>query len=127
MNWESLFKSHILERGYDYYVDDKVKIISVDEHKIEACVDGSEDYNVEINIDDGNIIAMECDCPYAAGGNNCKHMAAVLYECFSNEGSIESNKQESDCLTQLIQEKEMLEEEIQHLLTQIPEEEKKFF
>lgn len=23
---------------------------------------------------------MYCSCPYAAGGNNCKHMAAVLYE-----------------------------------------------
>ncbi|MBE5919599.1 MAG: hypothetical protein E7272_07110 [Pseudobutyrivibrio ruminis] len=121
VNWESLFKSHIRERGYDYHADNRVRIISADEHKIEACVDGSDVYEIEIDVDAGNIINMECDCPYAAGGNNCKHMAAVLYEFFSEENS---NKPESDHLTRLIQEKEMLREDIQQLLSKIPDEEK---
>ena len=85
MEWERLFRSHILKRGYDYYTDDKVRINNIDEHRIEACVEGSEAYDVEIDIEECNIIGMECTCPYAAGGNNCKHMAAVLYECFGDE------------------------------------------
>ena len=36
VNWESLFKSHIRERGYDYHADNRVRIIRADEHKIEA-------------------------------------------------------------------------------------------
>ena len=124
MNWESLFKSHIRERGYDYYADNRVRIISADEHKIKACVDGSDVYEIEIDVDAGNIISMECDCPYAAGGNNCKHMAAVLYECFSDEDGIDSKKQETDHLTRFIQEKEILRADIQQLLSKIPDEEK---
>ena len=28
---------------------------------------------------------MSCDCPYAEGGNNCKHMAAVLFAAEDRE------------------------------------------
>ena len=42
-------------------------------------VSGSDDYEVNIYFSDGEIEDMYCDCPYASDGNNCKHMAAVLY------------------------------------------------
>lgn len=124
MEWERLFRSHILKRGYDYYTDDKVRINNIDEHRIEACVEGSEAYDVEIDIEEGNIIGMECTCPYAAGGNNCKHMAAVLYECFDDEECADDYEPESDYLKRFTQEKEELKEDVQHLLSKIPEEEK---
>ena len=124
MEWERLFRSHILKRGYDYYTDDKVRINNIDEHRIEACVEGSEAYDVEIDIEEGNIIGMECTCPYAAGGNNCKHMAAVLYECFGDEECADDYELESDYLKRFTQEKEELNEDVQHLLSKIPEEEK---
>ena len=34
---------------------------------------------VEIVLKDDHVVEMYCDCPYAADGNNCKHMAAVLF------------------------------------------------
>ena len=38
---------------------------------------------------------MSCDCPYAEGGSNCKHMVAVLFhfeeELSSKEVQVESN------------------------------------
>ena len=45
----------------------------------EATVEGTEEYDVEIEIRDGRIYDMYCSCPYAEDGNYCKHMAAVLY------------------------------------------------
>lgn len=80
MNWQKLFASHILERGYDYYCDDAVENIEIGRDDIRADVVGTEDYEVEISLNDGKVTDMYCSCPYAAGGNNCKHMAAVLYE-----------------------------------------------
>lgn len=80
MNWQKLFASHILERGYDYYCDGAVENIEIGHDDIRADVVGTEDYEVEISFNDGKVTDMYCSCPYAAGGNNCKHMAAVLYE-----------------------------------------------
>ena len=72
--------SHILERGYDYYCDGAVENIEIGRDDLRADVVGTEDYEVEISLNDGKVTDMYCSCPYAAGGNNCKHMAAVLYE-----------------------------------------------
>lgn len=80
MNWKKLFASHILERGYDYYCDGAVENIEIGRDDLRADVVGTEDYEVEISLNDGKVIDMYCSCPYATGGNNCKHMAAVLYE-----------------------------------------------
>ena len=80
MNWQKLFASHILERGYDYYCDGAVENIEIGRDDLRADVVGTEDYEVEISLNDGKVTDMYCSCPYAAGGNNCKHMAAVLHE-----------------------------------------------
>ena len=66
-------------RGYDYYCDGAVENMEVGHDDILADVVGTEDYEVEISLNDGEVTDMYCSCPYAAGGNNCKHMAAVLY------------------------------------------------
>lgn len=98
MEWDHLFESHILERGWDYYENEYVHEILKEENGIKAWVEGSELYQVRIGITDGEIINMTCTCPYAEGGLNCKHMAAVLYmleeyECVdTDEVSTELNK-----------------------------------
>lgn len=82
-DWEDMFRPHILERGYDYYMTGAVEALTrldSDEAFYEAVVDGSRSYHVEIQYDRGSVMDMQCDCPYAMDGKNCKHMAAVLYE-----------------------------------------------
>lgn len=79
MNWKSLFTSRILERGYDYYCMDAVENLDISEDLIRADVSGTEDYEVEISLENGEVTDMYCSCPYAEDGRNCKHMAAVLY------------------------------------------------
>lgn len=86
MNWKKLFATHILERGCDYYLENAVKNIDIAEDIIKADVIGSEDYEVEISVNNGEVTDMYCSCPYAVDGKNCKHMAAVLYEWSEDAG-----------------------------------------
>ena len=48
MNWQRLFVDYILDRGYDYYCDQKVEIINIKNDMVEATVFGSDEYDVEI-------------------------------------------------------------------------------
>lgn len=85
MNWQNLFAPHILARGYDYYIEGAVDKLKIDINEITARVSGTVDYNVEIELSNNRVIAMSCNCPYAEDDNNCKHMAAVMYEAFEVE------------------------------------------
>lgn len=96
MNWKKLFAIHILERGYDYYLENAVENLDISDEIIRADVIGSEDYEVEISLSDGDVSDMYCSCPYASDGRNCKHMAAVLYEWSENEA--EEKKEEENAI-----------------------------
>jgi len=85
MNWQNLFAPHILARGYDYYLEGTVDKLKIDINEITASVSGTADYKVEIELSNNRVIAMSCNCPYAEDDNNCKHMAAVMYEAFEVE------------------------------------------
>lgn len=77
--WKDLFKPWILDRGKGYYLEGAVNDLEISDGEITARVEGSEDYTVEIQLSDGIPVEMWCCCPYADGGENCKHMAAVLF------------------------------------------------
>ncbi|MGM9600435.1 MAG: SWIM zinc finger domain-containing protein [Faecousia sp.] len=80
MDWQKMFTPWILERGRNYWDDDCVESLYQDGNTVTAVVSGTEDYDVEIEMGrGGNIAYMSCTCPYAGEGNNCKHMAAVLF------------------------------------------------
>ncbi len=79
MDWKKLFAPHILDRGYNYALEDRVFLEKQTDTEITASVQGTEDYEVNIHLDCGRVEYMYCDCPYADSGENCKHMAAVLY------------------------------------------------
>ena len=78
--WKDLFREHILARGELYYYDGAVQELEKTEHGYHAVVEGTEDYEVDIEMEDGQICEMYCTCPYADDGNNCKHMAAPLVQ-----------------------------------------------
>lgn len=136
MEWKSLFRSHILERGYGYYVDERVTDMKVSDGMIIATVDGSSEYHVTIELSEDEIESLYCDCPYALDGNYCKHMAAVLYQYFEDiddEKDDEKDDEEIEYTDALYQRPEYSYfgekvnkegEEIKCLLEKIPEEEK---
>ena len=82
--WEDDFDQYVLNRGWRYAREGAIQHITKKGSRIEAVVRGSEYYRVQIVYDGHSIEEAHCTCPYAAGGNRCKHMAAVLYEVDQN-------------------------------------------
>ena len=119
MDWEYLFKPHILDRGYEYHCDDAVENLNEGNGKVTAEVLGSERYDVEITFDGDEIVDMYCTCPYAESAN-CKHMAAVLFQ-LETENKLEERKLQnpSETVEALVNEAE--EREVRDFLIEILE------
>ena len=98
MEWYTLFRQHILDRGIQYYEDGYVSDFVYSTNSITASVNGSDVYDVEITLDGEDVMDMYCSCPHAAGGNYCKHMAAVL---FKFEGMLAEQDAESEAVIDL--------------------------
>lgn len=77
-NWRTLFKPWILARGQEYFECGQVVGLVENGDIIRAEVSGNQAYRVAVQKTGKRVSWMSCDCPYAAGGENCKHMAAVL-------------------------------------------------
>ena len=117
-DWKDLFQGHILDRGEAYYFDGAVLELHKTEHGYHAVVEGTEDYEVDIEMEGGRVCEMYCSCPYAEDGNNCKHMAAVLFEIEEQNG--EDILAEETC-------PDDQEQEVEEIIERIPEEELRSF
>lgn len=85
-DFEDYFESHILSRGEDYYIENRILDIWCQDNSITAYVNGSEIYKVELEVDDEEILNSFCSCPYSEDGEYmCKHIAAILYYIKENE------------------------------------------
>lgn len=94
-DWKKYFNSTILSRGRQYYHEGRVKRLTHRDHEWFAAVKGSRSYNVIAQMgEDGDIEDMECSCLYAYNGQNCKHMAALLY-------AVEADQKENGVQTEL--------------------------
>ena len=91
-DWKHLFRSRILDRGLSYYEMGAVGEVERTKTGYCAMVEGTEDYEVEIELRDGTVCSMNCTCPYAQDDNYCKHMAAVLYEIEEREEELETSE-----------------------------------
>ena len=73
------------DRGLSYYRHNQVHVDSIEvteEAKVrfQAHVVGTSTYQTSVDISETGMVSnMSCSCPYAAGGNSCKHIAALLY------------------------------------------------
>ena len=80
--------NQIAERGHDYYVNNKVRYISVDGNRGYAIVEGSDVYEVEFEYHNGEIrnLVCSCFCSY-----NCKHEFAAMLQLRETLEMIEKN------------------------------------
>lgn len=69
--------AEIAARGEKYYLDERVRYISIDGTNGYAIVQGSDAHEVEFTYIDGQISRLFCDC-YCS--YNCKHELAVLLQ-----------------------------------------------
>ena len=85
LKWQHLFSSGILQRGREYYRENRVRSLIQDGEVYYAVVQGTEEYQVTVSTHGDRVTGMSCDCPYAQDGHACKHMAAALYEIAARE------------------------------------------
>ena len=67
----------ICERGHKYYVENRVRYISIDGDKGYAIVEGGHTYEVDFVFRGGEISGLTCSC---FCGFNCKHEFATLLQ-----------------------------------------------
>ena len=103
--WKYLFSPQVLSRGEDYYFADQVRNLDRTDYGYSAEVRGENAYEVDIYMNDGELDEMDCTCPYAAKGYNCKHMAAVLFALedsdFTEDIEIQNRETVDDILARL--------------------------
>ena len=120
-SWERSFSPQILSRGRNYYQNGAVSQLTRNAKGYTAVVEGTEDYCVEVEMEGSTVEFMDCDCPYAEDGNNCKHMAAVLY-------AIEALNEDAAPMVQNSKSsKKSVSESTEALIARIPEAELRSF
>ena len=87
-NFEKQVESKIIARGFDYYQGGAVSEVEMtDADTYTAIVEGSDDYEVEVELSGDDIISSSCECPYD-WGNYCKHEVAVFYHLKDNKSQL---------------------------------------
>jgi len=77
--WKGQFPPWILERGRTCHQMGRVHRLTHHGREISALVEGTKLYHVAVRFSAGIPESASCDCPYASGGQLCKHMAALLF------------------------------------------------
>ncbi|WP_345263411.1 SWIM zinc finger family protein [Nibrella viscosa] len=84
-NFDQQLAAALLKKGQDYYKKGAVRELEQNDKGVwQAFVDGTESYEVEVELNGQTITAHRCDCPVA--DPVCKHQVAVFY-ALRGEGS----------------------------------------
>ncbi|MFA7636352.1 MAG: hypothetical protein WCX81_01170 [Monoglobales bacterium] len=78
----------VVDRGFDYYNENRVKYLSIDGTHGRAIVDGSETYELEFEYNDGEISNLTCSCFCSF---SCKHQVAAMLQLRETLDIIEKN------------------------------------
>jgi uncharacterized Zn finger protein len=77
--FEQYISEKILKRGLRYYQDGHVvELQELSQNHYELHVEGSEDYTVEIELENKHITHCSCTCPYDREAI-CKHITAAIF------------------------------------------------
>ena len=70
-------EKEVADRGYNYYLQDRVMYIEIDKQKGKAIVKGSKNYLVEFKYQNGDISELVCSCFCTSA---CKHQFATMLQ-----------------------------------------------
>lgn len=76
-NLRRLAGARSYERGLDYAAAGQVARLARNEERVEASVQGTHRYRVELWVRDDGELTGSCSCPMGAGGAFCKHCVAA--------------------------------------------------
>ena len=91
-SFEQLIDETILKRGLEYFEQGCVsEFNTIATNEYEAIVEGSEDYTVNLTLQNDIVVSHFCTCPYDLGPV-CKHEVAVLFYMLQDELNLSENK-----------------------------------
>ena len=67
----------IAERGHEYYIENRVRYLCIDNGHGIAIVEGTDSYIVEFEYRNGEISHLVCECPCSY---TCKHEFAAMLQ-----------------------------------------------
>lgn len=67
------------DKGHEYYIENQVQYIELNNGKGRAIVTGSKSYEIEFNYDNGQISGLVCNC-YCYCTGTCKHEFATMLQ-----------------------------------------------
>ena len=125
-NFKEYIDKTILRRGYDYYTDGNIlDTCNEADNTYTFEVQGSEDYQVVVQLDDnGEIIYSECNCPYDFGPT-CKHEVAAYFELADHISKEMNNKDKNANIAinnEKTKKKKYKEPEIKEVLSNLSKE-----
>jgi len=82
---ERLASPRSLQRGAAYLDEGRVGLLRVGTERVNATVQGSESYTVELRLSDGRL-RFACSCPIGVEGEFCKHCVAVALSWLEDRG-----------------------------------------
>lgn len=85
IEWKYKFERNTLERGLAFYLNKRVADLEKNNGTYTAAVLGIRYFEVQVRMQDGYPASMKCNCPISGEGENCEHMAAVLYAIEAKE------------------------------------------
>ncbi|MGC9083090.1 MAG: SNF2-related protein [Anaerolineae bacterium] len=87
---ERIASWEITRRGYNYYQEGRVTVLSLDDESATCKVRGTGGtYTVTLKAESEKRLLTSCTCPYAAKGYICKHVVAAALKVSELVGSIE--------------------------------------
>jgi SWIM zinc finger len=125
--FEQYIDETILKRGLDYFKQGLVNPIEeISQGKYETTVEGTEDYTVQLQIQNNTITGYSCSCPYDLGPI-CKHVVAVIFYMQQEELQLQKSTGNKKQGERNIKKKKTVSEQVNELLENISEEELKEF
>jgi hypothetical protein len=123
LNFEGFIDDVILERGKNYFQHGQVEKISQrGQNQYIVEVEGSENYTVEISLNETEeIVNTYCDCPYDLGPY-CKHQVAAFYalrDHLDGKKSVPTAEKKADITTII---SNLQKEELIHIILTFSEE-----
>lgn len=77
--WKNKFNAPALDRGESIYRNGRVVELKQNEDSYSAAVLERQRYEVSLSLQNRLPVRMRCHCPISRSGNNCYHMAALLF------------------------------------------------
>ena len=123
---EQYIEKPILKRGRAYFDEGLVRQCEeISQGFYEAVVEGTEDYTVQLTVNDEIVREHLCDCPYDMGPI-CKHVVAVIYYLLRDEMNQKKPGAKSSRSQKVVKRKTVVER-VNELLERISQDELKQF